>query len=88
MTRIEYGVYLAAIVASFIYTFNRVFRGSKLRYPKAYESYDKDDFIIANLGELEMLTTIISPAIAGFAIYDFSPGPLLTVIQIVSQFKL
>ena len=83
MTRIEYSVYLAAIVSSFIYTFVRVFKGQKLRYPKAYESYDKDDFIIANLGELEILTTIISPAVVGFGIYDLSPGSLLTIIQIV-----
>ena len=85
--RIEYGAYLAAIVAGGLYTFIRVFKGSKLRYPKAYESFDKNDFIIANLGELEMLCTIMSPFFAGFMIYDFSPGALLRVIQILTIFQ-
>ena len=84
MTRVEYGVLLAAIGSSMFYSFMRVFRGSKLRYPKAYESFDKNDFLIANLGELEILTTITSPAYVGFGIYDWKPGGLLITIQIVA----
>ena len=85
--RLEYGAYLSAIGAGILYTYIRVFKGSKLRYPKMYESFDKNDFIIANLGQLETLCTIISPVLAGFSIYDFSPPALLKIIQIVAALQ-
>ena len=84
LTRLEYGVYLAAIASSVVYVILRLFVGQRLRYPKVYDSFDKNDFIIANLGELEMIATIISPALCGFALYDWSTGVMLPIIQVVA----
>ena len=59
--------------------------GPKLTYPKAYNSFDKSDFIICNLGELEMLSTIISPALIGFGIQGWpSSGSMyIPAIQLI-----
>ena len=61
-------VMFSSYFACIFYTGLRVPIGQNMKYPSAFESGRQGDFIVENLGELEMLTTILSPAFSGFFI--------------------
>ena len=64
---------MGAVTVSFIiFTSMRVLIGDTMTYPRVYASNNKGtDFLLMNLGELEMICSIFSPAAAGFLLYAF-----------------
>ena len=67
----ELAIMLSIIFACIIYSVIRILIGRKLTYPKAYASNKNADFILENLGEIEMFCTILSPALSGIGLTIF-----------------
>lgn len=66
MMGLELTFLLSVIVSCSIYSVIRILLGRKTTYPTVYASERSTDFILQNLGELEMFLTISSPAIMGY----------------------
>lgn len=66
MMGLELTFLLSVIVSCSFYTMIRIILGRKTTYPTVYASESSTDFILQNLGELEMFLTISSPAIMGY----------------------
>ena len=72
MMILELALMCAVTVSFIIFTTFRVLIGDRMTYPRVYASKNKGtDFLLMNLGELEMICSIFSPAAAGFFIYGY-----------------
>ena len=60
---LEVVVLISGMISSALYITLKYLMGRKMVYPKIYASDSRADFILQNLGELELLSTILSPAI-------------------------
>ena len=83
LTYLEILIYISVICSCTIYTLIRMCAQSKIEYPRAYASPHKHDFLLENLGTLEMIVTATSPGFAAFAVRDDPSGGFVLAIQIV-----
>ena len=82
LTILELAVLVTPMIASGIYTFCRILIGEDISYPSIFKSNSGLDFIEKNLGELEMIFTVMSAAVTIFVLsalelaysgYDLDP---------------
>ena len=72
MMILELAIMGTVTFAFIIYTTMRVLIGDKMTYPRVYASNNKGtDFLLMNLGELEMICSILSPAVSGFILLAY-----------------
>ena len=66
MVVLELTFLISVMLSCSLYTMIRILLGRKTTYPTVYASERRADFILQNLGELEMFLTISSPAVMGY----------------------
>ena len=67
MMGLELTFLISVLLSCALYTMIRIIVGRNTTYPTVYASKRRTDFILQNLGELEMFLTISSPAIMGYS---------------------
>ena len=99
---VELAVLASSIISSVIFLALRAIFGPKLGYPELFQESSDYDILQSNLGKLEMLTTIMSPAIAAIIsivtdlvyIYEGNLNelgviqPLVTLLILIQSFIL